>query len=69
MQISDHVVRVAAVELTSIEVFALKKLALINHALGMQLSDKRAAKEQLALASVITDIVRRAESSRSQEVT
>lgn len=53
----------AIVELSEIEVLALKKIALINHALGLQLSDKRAAKEQLALTSVITDIVRRAESS------
>lgn len=52
----------ATVELSSIEVLALKKLALINQALGMQLSDKRAAKEQLTLVSVLTDIVRRAES-------
>lgn len=53
----------ATVELSSIEVLALKKLALINQALGMQLSDKRASKEQLALVTVLTDIVRRAESS------
>lgn len=53
----------AIVELSEIEVLALKKIALINHALGLQLSDKRAAKEQLELTSVITDIVRRAESS------
>ncbi len=52
----------ATVELSSIEVLTLKKLALINQALGMQLLDKRAAKEQLALVSVLTDIVRRAES-------
>lgn len=53
----------ATVELSSIEILALKKLALINHALGLQLSDKRAAKEQLALVSVLTDIVRRADSA------
>lgn len=49
------------IELSNIEVLALKKLALINHALSLQLSDRRAAKEQLALTSVLTDIVRRAE--------
>lgn len=52
------------VELSNIEVQALKRLALINHALGLQLSDKRAAKEQLVLTSVITDIVHRAESTQ-----
>jgi hypothetical protein len=53
----------AAIELSNIEVLALKKLALINQALGMQLSDKRASREQLALTSVLTDVVRRAEST------
>lgn len=53
----------ATVELSEIEILALKKLAIINQALGLQLSDRRASKEQLALASVVTDIVRRAESS------
>lgn len=57
----------ATVDLTNIEVLALKKLALINQALGLQLSDSRAAKEQLALVTVLTDIVRRAESSTPQE--
>jgi hypothetical protein len=56
----------ATIEVSTIEVLALKKLALVNQALGMQLSDKRAAKEQLALTSVIVDIVRRAESSPTE---
>lgn len=57
----------AIVELSSIEILALKKLALINQALGLHLSDKRAAKEQLALVSVITDIVRRATTAEAAE--
>lgn len=53
----------ATIEVTMVEVLALKKLALINHALAMSLTDKRAAREQLALTSVVTDIVKRAETS------
>lgn len=50
------------IDVTAVEVLAFKKLALISHALAMSLSDKRAAREQLALTSVIIDIVKRAES-------
>lgn len=53
----------ATIELNTIEILALKKIALINYALGQSLSDKKASIEQLALTSVITDIVRRAESA------
>lgn len=55
------------VELTSLDVLVLKKLALINQALGLQLSDKRAAIEQLALVQALTDIIRRAEPSPEGE--
>jgi hypothetical protein len=51
------------IDVSAVEVLALKKLALISHALAMSLTDKRAAREQLALTSVVTDIVKRAESS------
>lgn len=51
----------ATVELSSIEISALKQLALVSHALAITLSDKKAARTQLALVGVLTDIVRRAE--------
>lgn len=51
----------AMIEVSNIEILALKKVALINYALAQSLSDKRAAKEQLALTKVISDIARRAE--------
>ena len=51
----------AKIELSSVEILALKKIGLISYALAQSLSDKRAAKEQLALTSVVTDIVARAE--------
>jgi len=35
----------ATIDVSAVEVLALKKLALINQALGMQLSDKRRQRE------------------------
>lgn len=51
----------ATIELDDIEIAALKQLTLVNHALAITLSDRKAARTQLALVSVLTDIVRRAE--------
>lgn len=48
------------IEISPIEVLALKKLALINHALASALSDPWAAKEQLALTKVLVDVAGRA---------
>jgi len=53
-------------EISQVELMALKKLALISRALGQSLSDKMAAKEQLALTSVLVDVIARAESSASR---
>jgi hypothetical protein len=44
-----------------LEVLALKKLVLINHALAKSLSDPIAAREQKALVSVLNDITLRAD--------
>lgn len=57
----------ATIELSNIEILALKKIGLISYALAQSLSDKSAAKEQLALTSVVTDIVRRAEEANSPD--
>jgi hypothetical protein len=48
------------IEISPIEVMALKKLALINGALAKTLSGT-AAREQTALLSVLVDVVTRAE--------
>jgi hypothetical protein len=44
-----------------LEVLALKKLVLINHALAKSLSDPMAAREQKALVGVLNDITLRAD--------
>ncbi len=54
------------VELSTIDLLVLKKLALVNHALAMHLSDRAAAKEQLALTRALSDIIGRAEATTEQ---
>jgi hypothetical protein len=49
------------IEIDWIEVLALKKLVLINHALAKSLSDPTAAREQRALVVVLNDITLRAD--------
>ena len=51
----------ASVEISSIEVMALKKLALICGALATSLKNQTAAREQRALTKVLIDVVNRAE--------
>jgi hypothetical protein len=51
----------ATVEISSIEVMALKKLALINGALVQSLQDPSAKREQKALLSVLMDVASRAD--------
>lgn len=58
-----------AIEISPIEVMALKKLALINGALAKTLTGT-AAREQTALLSVLIDVVNRSElaNATSKEV-
>lgn len=51
----------SAVEIDAIEVLALKKLVLINHALAQALQDRGARSEQIALVSVLNGITLRAD--------
>lgn len=51
----------ACVDITAIEVLALKKLALISGALASSLKDQTAAREQRALTKVLVDVVSRAD--------
>lgn len=53
----------ATVEISSIEVTALKKLALICGALGQSLKDHSASREQIALTRVLIDVVNRADAA------
>lgn len=59
----------AAIEITPVEVLALKKLALINGALAQSLSDAGAKREQTALLRVLMDVTTRANlANRTTEV-
>lgn len=51
----------ASVEISSIEVLALKELALICGALGQILKDHDAIRAQIALTRVLIDVVNRAD--------
>lgn len=51
----------AAVEISPIEVLALKKLAVINGALAKSLNNPSARREQNALLSVLMDVTARAD--------
>lgn len=53
----------SGIEISSIEVLALKKLALISGALGQSLKDHSASKEQLALTRILIDVVNRADAT------
>lgn len=49
------------IEISPVEVLALKKLALINHALAQSLRDVSARREQTALLRVLMDVTARAD--------
>lgn len=51
----------ARIEITSVELLALKKLCLINRALSQSLVDPTARREQTALLRVLMDVTTRAE--------
>lgn len=51
----------ASIEISAVEVMALKKLALINGALAQSLRDATAKLEQTALTKVLVDVVHRAD--------
>lgn len=48
------------IELSPLEIYALKKLSLVSHALAQKLAH-RAGQEQAALASVLDDVIRKIE--------
>jgi hypothetical protein len=57
----------AAIEISPIEVLALKKLALINGALAQSLKDQGARREQTALLLVLMDVAARADLANQVE--
>lgn len=57
----------ASIEISPIEVMALKKLSLINGALAQTLSDPTPRREQLALLRVLMDVVARADQANRTE--
>nr|DAH84816.1 MAG TPA: hypothetical protein [Caudoviricetes sp.] len=58
----------ASVEISPIEVLALKKLALINGALAKSLANPTAKREQTALLSVLMDVTARADLANQTKV-
>lgn len=58
----------AAIEISAVEVLALKKLALINGALAESLKDRGARSEQTALLRVLIDITARADLATAVEI-
>lgn len=50
-----------AIEISHVEVIALRKLAVINAALAQALKEPSAQREQAALTRVLMDVVDRAE--------
>ena len=57
------------IEMSELELLVLKKLALINNALGVALSDPRSADEQKALTRVLVDICARADTALVKAMT
>lgn len=57
----------ATIEVSPIEVLALKKLALINGALAQSLSNQTARREQTALLRVLMDVASRADLANHAE--
>lgn len=57
----------ASIEISHVEVFALKKLALINGALAKTLTNPTAKGEQTALTMVLMDVVARADLANQTE--
>lgn len=56
------------IEISPIEVLALKKLALINGALAQTLKDPGARREQTALLLVLMDVAARADLANQKRV-
>jgi hypothetical protein len=55
----------ATVDISPVELIALKKLALISDALSKSLSDPTASREQKALTRVLVEVVGRADSMKA----
>ena len=53
----------SAIEISRVEIIALKKLAIINGVLANSLQDAPAKREQTALLRVLMDVVNRAEAA------
>lgn len=56
----------ATIAVSTLELFALKKLSLVSHALASKL-DYRASEEQKCLATVLDDVIRRIELAQAKE--
>ena len=56
----------ATVQISSVELLALKKLALINAALAKSLTDPVAKREQLSLTGILVEVVGRADVAKAE---
>jgi hypothetical protein len=50
-----------SIEVSGLEVFALKKLSLVSHALASKFDDFKSREEQKCLAGILDDVIRRIE--------
>jgi len=57
----------ASIEISQVELLALKKLALINGALASSFADPHTAREQRALSSVLVDVINRQDIANAAE--
>lgn len=57
----------AKIEISEVELLALKKLGLINHALSQSLIDPFARREQAALLRVLVDVTNRAQAAIAKQ--
>lgn len=55
----------STIEISAVEILALKKLALINMALAQRLEGASTKREQLALLSVLNDVILRADTAKT----
>ena len=53
--------RQVSIDVSGLEIFALKKLSLVSHALASKLSGFKAREEQRCLAGILDDVIRRIE--------
>lgn len=65
--LGDLLPKEGGMTITRLELLALKKLAVVSFAIANQFDDAGAKREQLALTSVLTDVISRAEKEKTHD--